>query len=209
MMTSAGSLALASSAPKDAELVTRLRAAGAIILGKTNLSEWANFPIQPLDQRMERTRRPDPQSLRARSQSIGIELRIRSGGRRVSLRRGGRNRNRRFYRFAFVDQRNCRHQADGRIDSRRGHRPHFASPGHCGSDGADSRGCRASARRARRCDLCQALDPNGLKGARIGVARQVFGFNDHVDRVIGEAIETLKKLGAEVIDPPTSLLTPS
>src|SRR5579871_2402618 len=43
MMTSAGSLALASSAHKDAELVTRLRAAGAVILGKTNLSEWANF----------------------------------------------------------------------------------------------------------------------------------------------------------------------
>jgi amidase len=47
----------------------------------------------------------------------------------------------------------------------------------------------------------QALDPNGLRGARIGVARQVFGFNDHVDRVIGEAIATLKQLGAEVIDP--------
>jgi amidase len=47
----------------------------------------------------------------------------------------------------------------------------------------------------------RALDLNGLKGARIGVARQVFGFNDHVDRVIGEAIATLKRLGAEVIDP--------
>src|SRR5580658_5875880 len=43
MMTSAGSLALATPASKDAELVIRLRAAGAIILGKTNLSEWANF----------------------------------------------------------------------------------------------------------------------------------------------------------------------
>src|SRR6266404_3710030 len=44
MMTSAGSLALAGApASKDAELVTRLRAAGALILGKTNLSEWANF----------------------------------------------------------------------------------------------------------------------------------------------------------------------
>ncbi len=43
MMTSAGSLALAGSAAKDAALVTRLRAAGAVILGKTNLSEWANF----------------------------------------------------------------------------------------------------------------------------------------------------------------------
>jgi len=44
MMTSAGSLSLADApAREDAELVTRLRAAGAVILGKTNLSEWANF----------------------------------------------------------------------------------------------------------------------------------------------------------------------
>ncbi|MBH5338056.1 amidase [Streptomyces pactum] len=42
--TTAGSLALAGSPPDtDAELVTRLRNAGAVILGKTNLSEWANF----------------------------------------------------------------------------------------------------------------------------------------------------------------------
>ena len=44
MMTTAGSLALAGApAPADAFLVERLRAAGAVILGKTNLSEWANF----------------------------------------------------------------------------------------------------------------------------------------------------------------------
>src|SRR5581483_10528419 len=44
MMTTAGSLALEGpSAPKDAFLVARLREAGAVILGKTNLSEWANF----------------------------------------------------------------------------------------------------------------------------------------------------------------------
>src|SRR5271154_2309746 len=44
MMTTAGSLALEGwYAPRDAPLVARLRAAGAVILGKTNLSEWANF----------------------------------------------------------------------------------------------------------------------------------------------------------------------
>jgi amidase len=44
MVNSAGSLALADHRPKqDAFIVTRLRAAGAVILGKTNLSEWANF----------------------------------------------------------------------------------------------------------------------------------------------------------------------
>ncbi|MGH6924188.1 MAG: amidase family protein, partial [Propylenella sp.] len=44
MMTTAGSLALEGHhAPKDADLVARLRAAGAVILGKCNLAEWANF----------------------------------------------------------------------------------------------------------------------------------------------------------------------
>ncbi|MCX5205843.1 amidase family protein [Streptomyces sp. NBC_00237] len=44
LLSTAGSLALATAAPhKDADLVTRLREAGAVILGKTNLSEWANF----------------------------------------------------------------------------------------------------------------------------------------------------------------------
>ena len=45
MPTTAGSLALADNAPgRDAPLVTRLRQGGAVIVGKTNLSEWANIP---------------------------------------------------------------------------------------------------------------------------------------------------------------------
>jgi amidase len=43
MATTAGSRALAGSRPRDATITRRLRAAGAIILGKANLSEWANF----------------------------------------------------------------------------------------------------------------------------------------------------------------------
>ena len=50
-------------------------------------------------------------------------------------------------------------------------------------------------------DYSQFLDKNGLKGARIGVARNYFGFNDHVDRRMTELIGELKKLGAVVVDP--------
>ena len=50
-------------------------------------------------------------------------------------------------------------------------------------------------------DYTKFLDPNGLKGARIGIARNLFGNNEKVDKVINEAIEVIKRLGAEVIDP--------
>jgi amidase len=50
-------------------------------------------------------------------------------------------------------------------------------------------------------DYAQFLDPNGMTGARIGVSRNFFGFNPRVDRSMEDCIETLKRLGAEVIDP--------
>ena len=93
MMTTAGSLALVGSKPpKDSFVAQRLRAAGAVILGKTNLSEWANIAIQPFHQRMERTRRADEESLRARPQSLRIEFRHRRRHLREFCR--GRNRHR-------------------------------------------------------------------------------------------------------------------
>jgi amidase len=50
-------------------------------------------------------------------------------------------------------------------------------------------------------DYTQFLDANGLKGARIGVARKSFGFNDRVDELINASIDVMKRLGAEIIDP--------
>jgi amidase len=50
-------------------------------------------------------------------------------------------------------------------------------------------------------DYTQFLDANGLRSARIGVARQYFGFNDHVDKVMKDALDALKTLGATLVDP--------
>ena len=50
-------------------------------------------------------------------------------------------------------------------------------------------------------DYTKFLDANALHGARIGVARKYFGFNDAVDALMKQAIETMKKLGAVIVDP--------
>jgi amidase len=50
-------------------------------------------------------------------------------------------------------------------------------------------------------DYTQFLDPHGLKGARMGVARKYFGFSDAVDSLIAEALVIMKREGAELIDP--------
>src|SRR5262249_34481903 len=50
-------------------------------------------------------------------------------------------------------------------------------------------------------DYTRFLDPNGLQGARIGVARKYFGFSDEVDRLMKDAIEAMKRSGAIIIDP--------
>src|SRR5207253_6399700 len=50
-------------------------------------------------------------------------------------------------------------------------------------------------------DYTKFLDAKGLKGARIGVVRNFFGFHDRVDAVMGEALEVLKAQGATLVDP--------
>ena len=56
-------------------------------------------------------------------------------------------------------------------------------------------------------DYTQFLNKDGLRGARFGVARKYFGFNDLVDKLMNDRIAEMKKMGAVIVDPadiPTS-----
>ena len=77
------------------------------------------LPLHAFGQRLERARRPDPQSLRARPQPLRLEFRLGRGRRRQPVRRRGRHRDRRLDRLPVVDERHRRHQADRRPDRRR------------------------------------------------------------------------------------------
>src|SRR5207237_5127095 len=50
-------------------------------------------------------------------------------------------------------------------------------------------------------DYSKVLDPNGLRGSRIGVARKYFGFNDAVDKLMNDLLAEMKLAEAEIIDP--------
>ena len=88
MTTTAGSLALEGSIPpQDSFVAQKLRDAGAVLLAKANMSEWAYWRGHAGQQRLERPRRAVPQSLRARPQSLRVELRIGHRGVRPTSRR--------------------------------------------------------------------------------------------------------------------------
>ena len=65
----------------------------------------------------------------------------------------------------------------------------------------DDAATTAPARASRNTDYAQYCDPNGLKGARIGVARKYFGFSDAVDALMEQALDVMKKQGATLVDP--------
>lgn len=202
MMTSAGSLALAGGpARKDAELVTRLRAAGAILLGKTNLSEWANFrsshSTSGWSGRGGQTRNPYVLDRNPSGSSSGSGAAVAASLCAVAV---GTETDGSIVSPSSINGLVGIKPTVGLIPGTGivpiSHRQDTAGPmARSVSDAALLLAALAGA------TYGQALDANGLRGARIGVARQVFGFNDHVDRVIGSAIDTLKSLGAEVIDP--------
>jgi len=218
MHTSAGSLALADSiAARDAFIVERLRAAGAVLLGKTNLSEWANFrstrSTSGWSSRGGQTRNPYALDRNPCGSSSGSGTAVAASLCAVAI---GTETD-----GSIV----CPSNACGLVGikptvglvSRSGIIPISESQDTAGPmartvadaaallaaiAGSDPRD-RATQRRAAAApaDYLAALDANGLKGARIGVVRKMFGRNPGVERVNNEAIDALKRLGAVVIDP--------
>jgi amidase len=201
MMTSAGSFALASSAPKDAPLVTRLRDAGAIIIGKTNLSEWANFrsshSISGWSGRGGQTKNPYALDRNPSGSSSGSAAAVSASLCAVAL---GTETDGSVVSPSSINGIVGIKPTVGLIPGAGivpiSHRQDTAGPmARSVADVAILLGVLTGA------TYGQALDPKGLRGARIGVARQAFGFNETVDRLIESAIDTLKSLGAIVIDP--------
>lgn len=218
MMTTAGSLALlGSKPPKDSFVAHRLRAAGAVILGKTNLSEWANtrssHSTSGWSGRGGLTRNPYALDRNACGSSsgtgAGISANLAACG--IGTETDG----------SIV----CPSSANGLagikptvgLVSRAGiipisHSQDGAGPmcrtvrdaaillsALTGVDPEDS--ATAASAGKTQADYAQYCDPNGLKGARIGVARKYFGFSDAVDALMGQALDVIKKQGATLVDP--------
>jgi amidase len=218
MMTTAGSLALVGAKPlRDSFVVEKLRAAGAVILGKTNLSEWANFrsrfSTSGWSGRGGLTRNPYALDRNPCGSSSGTGAGISANLAAIGI---GTETD-----GSIV----CPSSANGLagikptvgLVSRSGIIPISHSQDGAGPmcrtvhdaaillgalTGVDP-GDEASARSAghARNDYAQFCDPNGLRGARIGVVRKTFGFNEAVDRLMEQALDVLKKQGATLIDP--------
>ena len=124
MMTTAGSLALVGvTPPKDAFIVTRLRSAGAVILGKTNLSEWANFRSSHSSSgwsaRGGQTRNPYALDRSPSGSSSGSAVAVASNLAAAAVG----TETRRVDRVALAGQFRGRHQADRRPSQPERHHP--------------------------------------------------------------------------------------
>ncbi|MEO8139704.1 MAG: amidase, partial [Gemmatimonadota bacterium] len=219
MTTTAGSLALEGShARRDAFLAERLKAAGAILLAKTSMSEWANF--------------------RSTRSSSGWCSRGGQGKNPYALDRtpcGSSSGTGGAVAASYVAA-GIGTETDGSITcpaatvglvglkptvglvSRSGIIPISASQDTAGPiartvadaaallsaiTGIDSRdpATAASASHAGQ-DYTRFLDADGLRGMRLGVTRKVFtGYHDGTDRLFAEALDVMRSLGAVIVDP--------
>jgi amidase len=218
MLTTAGSLALAGKpAAQDAGVAAKLRAAGALILGKTNLSEWANFrgehSSSGWSSRGGQTRNPYAldRSPCGSSSGSGVAVAANLCAAAIGTETDG----------SIV----CPSHICGIVGikptlgllSRAGIVPIAHSQDTAGPmarsvadaaallgslTGEDPRDVATLHRPGPVYhDYTAFLDPAGLRGARIGVARNLAGFDGRVDAVLETALAALRDLGAEVVDP--------
>ncbi|MGA8648435.1 MAG: amidase [Candidatus Sulfotelmatobacter sp.] len=218
MMTTAGSLALVGSKPmQDSQVAQKLRSAGAVILGKTNLSEWANIrsshSTSGWSGRGGLTKNPYALDRNPCGSSSGTGAGISANLCAVGI---GTETD-----GSIV----CPSSSNGLagikptvgLVSRSGiipisHSQDSAGPmcrtvrdaaillgALTGVDPADA-ATAASAGKSYT-DYTRFCDPDGLKGARIGVARKYFGFNDAVDALMEQSLDAMKKQGATLVDP--------
>ena len=218
MMTTAGSLALVGSKPpKDSFVAQRLRAAGAVILGKTNLSEWANIrsshSTSGWSGRGGLTKNPYALDRNACGSSSGTGAGISANLAAVGIGTetdgsivcpsssnglaGIKPTVGLVSRTGIIP---ISHSQDGAGPMGRTVRDAAILLGALTGIDAEDSATAASAGKSQT-DYAQYCDPNGLKGARIGVARKYFGFNDAVDALMDEALEVMKRQGATLVDP--------
>ena len=218
MMTTAGSLALLGSIPsQDSTVAKKLRDAGAVIIGKTNLSEWANFRSSHSSSgwsgRGGQTKNPYVLDRNPCGSSSGTGAAIAANLAAVGVGT----------------------ETDGSVVcpsnacSLVGIKPTLGMVSRTGiipiAHSQDTAGpmCRTVTDAAILLHAMTGTDPrdpvtesmplkalegyrkfldaNGLKGARIGVQRKSHGFNDAVDKLMHDSLDVLKRLGAIVIDP--------
>jgi len=218
MMTTAGSLALVGSKPpKDSFVAQKLRAAGAVILGKTNLSEWANIrsshSTSGWSGRGGLTRNPYALDRNPCGSSSGTGAGISANLAAVGIGTetdgsivcpsssnglaGIKPTVGLVSRSGIIP---ISHSQDGAGPMCRTVRDAAIFLGVLtGVDPEDS--ATAASAGNSQTDYAQYCDPNGLKGARIGVARKYFGFSDTVDALMEQSLDVMKKQGATLVDP--------
>jgi amidase len=218
MMTTAGSLALEGSiAARDAFVVERLRKAGVVILGKTNLSEWANFrstkSTSGWSGRGGQVKNPYVLDRNPCGSSSGTGAAIAANLAAIGV--GSETDG------SIV----CPSSVSGLVGikptvglvSRSGIIPISHSQDTAGPmtrtvadaaalltamTGVDSRDAATKRSTGKAIDYATALNADALKGARIGVARKrYFGYSPSTDRVIEAALAEMKKRGATIVDP--------
>ena len=218
MMTTAGSLALLGSiAPRDSFVVQKLREAGAVLLAKANLSEWANFrgshSTSGWSARGGQTRNPYALDRNPSGSSSGSAVAVSSSLCAVAI---GTETDGSIVSPSTLCGIVGLKPTVGLV-SRAGIVPisksqDTAGPmartvtdaaillGAIGGPDPNDPATQAGLDKAQR-DYTKFLDKDGLRGARLGVVRRFFKLGARVDAVIDAALNVLKEQGAVLVDP--------